>query len=262
MAMLPQGIANVLLTQTLPPGITLTVEAAPPTAHISLTATPSPPNNLPFRRQVRQLEQDVLRMGALVEHSCRLSHQALFSRNLGAAEEIPLMDQQIDRFYRQIEVDCLRLMTLPPTEAQDTRMVGAFMQLVRDLERIGDYAEDLGEIAIRLFPYPVHECMNDIQTMSHHSQRMLATSLVALADLDATVGKHIKEMDEVVDDLYAQVYRQLAETSLSALAAPNPYSSRLEPYLLLALAIRHLERMADHATNIGQRVAFIITGQR
>ncbi|WP_439637762.1 phosphate signaling complex protein PhoU [Gloeomargarita lithophora] len=222
--------------------------------------TAIPPNPISFRRQVRQLEQNVLRMGALVEHSFRLSHQALFGRNLGAAEEIPLMDQQIDRFYRQIEVDCLRMMTLPPVEAQDMRMLGAFMQLVRDLERIGDYAEDLGEIAIRLFPYPGHACMNDIQTMSNHSQRMLATSLVALADLDATVGKHIKEMDEVVDELYAKVYRQLAETPLQDLT-PQP-QSRLEPYLLLALAIRHLERMADHATNIGQRVAFIITGQR
>ncbi len=227
-----------------------------------MTATPSPANGTSFRRQVRQLEQNVLRMGALVEHSFRLCHQALFHRNLAAAEEIPLMDQQIDRFYRQIEVDCLRMMTLPPLAAQDTRMLGAFMQLVRDLERIGDYAEDLGEIAIRLFPYPVHECLPDIQAMSTHSQRMLATSLVALADLDATVGQHIKEMDEVVDELYAKVYRRLAETPLQAVATPEQYPSRLEPYLLLALAIRHLERMADHATNIGQRVAFIITGQR
>ncbi|MEN9217034.1 MAG: phosphate signaling complex protein PhoU [Gloeomargarita sp. HHBFW_bins_162] len=226
-----------------------------------MTASPSS-NPVPFRRQVRQLEQNVLRMGALVEHSFRLSHQALFGRNLGAAEEIPLVDQQIDRFYRQIEVDCLRMMTLPPAAAQDTRLLGAFMQLVRDLERIGDYAEDLGEIAIQLFPYPVHDCMDDIQMMSQHSQRMLATSLVALADLDATVGKHIKEMDEVVDELYTKVYRHLAATPLADLSPQRHPESRLEPYLLLALAIRHLERMADHATNIGQRVAFIITGQR
>ncbi|MEN9234526.1 MAG: phosphate signaling complex protein PhoU [Gloeomargarita sp. DG02_4_bins_56] len=227
-----------------------------------MTAPASSPNHVPFRRQVRHLEQNVLRMGALVEHSFRLSHQALFGRNLAAAEEIPLLDQQIDRFYRQIEVDCLRMITLPPAAAQDARMLGAFMQLVRDLERIGDYAEDLGQIAVRLFPYPVHSCIPDIQTMSQHSQMMLATSLVALADLDATVGQYVKEMDEVVDRLYAKVYRQLAETSVQDLPPEPRYESRLEPYLLLALTIRHLERMADHATNIGQRVAFIITGQR
>ncbi len=221
---------------------------------------PSPGNPPSFRRQVRHLEQNVLRMGALVEHSFRLSHQALFDRNLAAAEEIPLLDQQIDRFYRQIEVDCLRMMTPAPVEPQDMRLLGAWMQLVRDLERIGDYAEDLGEIAIRLFPYPTHACLTDIQAMSTQAQRMLATSLVALADLDATVGKHIKEMDEVVDALYQQVYRQLAHTPLGEVSTQP--SARLEPYLLLALASRHLERMADHATNIGQRVAFIITGQR
>ncbi|MEN9227827.1 MAG: phosphate signaling complex protein PhoU [Gloeomargarita sp. GMQP_bins_120] len=225
-----------------------------------MTRVPFSPDHLPFRRQVRHLEQNVLRMGALVEHSLRLCHQALVGRNLAAVEEIPLLDQQIDRFYRQIEVDCLHMMTAPPPLAQDLRMLGAFMQLVRDLERIGDYAEDLGSIAIRLFPYPVHPCMEDIHQMSHQTQRMLATSLVALADLDATVGQQVKEMDEIVDHLYTRVYRQLAETSLTELAAQ--YSSRLEPYLLLALAVRHLERMADHATNIGQRVAFIVTGQR
>ncbi|MCS6783229.1 MAG: phosphate signaling complex protein PhoU [Gloeomargarita sp. SKYBB_i_bin120] len=227
-----------------------------------MTSGPSSPEHLPFRRQVRHLEQNVLRMGALVEHSFRLCHQALMGRNLAAAEEIPLLDQQIDRFYRQIEVDCLRMMATAPPLAQDMRMLGAFMQLVRDLERIGDYAEDLGEIAIRLFPYPVHGCMADIQQMSHQAQRMLATSLVALADLDATVGQQVKEMDEVVDQLYTKVYQQLAETSLAELANQSPPPARLEPYLLLALVIRHLERMADHATNIGQRVAFIITGQR
>jgi phosphate transport system protein len=215
-----------------------------------------------FRRQVRHLEQNVLRMGALVEHSFRLSHQALFERNLAAAEEIPLLDQQIDRFYRHIEVECLRMMTPPPVEPQDMRLLGAWMQLVRDLERIGDYAEDLGEIAIRLFPYPTHACLADMQTMSTHAQRMLATSLVALADLDATVGKQVKEMDEVVDRLHAQVYAQLAHTPVGDVATQPPPFARLEPYLLLALASRHLERMADHATNIGQRVAFIITGQR
>ncbi|MCS7032105.1 MAG: phosphate signaling complex protein PhoU [Gloeomargarita sp. SKYG116] len=229
---------------------------------LTLAAAPSSFDHLPFHRQVRHLEQNVLRMGALVEHSFRLCHQALVGRNLAAAEEIPLLDQQIDRFYRQIEVDCLRMMAAPPTLAQDMRMLGAFMQLVRDLERIGDYAEDLGEIAIRLFPYPVDDCMADIQQMSHQAQKMLATSLVALADLDATVGQQVKEMDEVVDQLYDKVYRRLAETSIPELPVCSPHLTRLEPYLLLALVIRHLERMADHATNIGQRVAFIITGQR
>jgi phosphate transport system protein len=193
-------------------------------------------------------------MGALVEQSFRLSHQALFARNLSAAEELPILDKKIDRFYRQIESDCAALMTLQAPVAQDLRCLSAFMQLVRDLERIGDYAEDLGEIAVKMFPYEPHPCLPEIEVMSHHAQRMLAASLVALADLDAVGGRAVKRLDDVVDEAYDKLYETLAYQ--------HDVPGVIEPILLLVLVIRHLERMADHATNIGQRVAYIVTGQR
>jgi phosphate transport system protein len=193
-------------------------------------------------------------MGALVENSFRLSHQALFARDLSAAEAIPLLDKQIDRFYRQIEAECVMLMTLQAPAAMDSRLLGAFMQLVRDLERIGDYAQDISEIAVKLFPYPPHPCMAEIEEMSHQARAMLATSLVALADLDAEVGQRIKQLDSIVDDAYHNLYQILANQ--------RDIKGVVEPLLLMALLIRHLERMADHATNIGQRVSYIVTGHR
>ncbi len=193
-------------------------------------------------------------MGALVEHSFRLSHQALFARNLAAAQEIPLLDKKIDQFYRQIELECAALLTLEAPVAKDLRMLSAFMQLVRDLERIGDYAEDLAEIAIKLFPYPPHLCVPQIEVMSHHAQAMLAVSLLALADLDAQSGRAVKRLDDAVDTAYKTLYQTLA--------TERDIKGVVEPIILLALVIRHLERMADHATNIGQRVAYIVTGQR
>lgn len=207
-----------------------------------------------FDRRIRRLQGDILRMGALVEHSFRLSHQALFARNLAAAEEVPLLDKQIDQFYRQIELECSALLTLQAPVAQDLRLLSASMQLVRDLERIGDYAEDLAEIAIKLFPYPAHSCVPQIEIMSHRAQAMLAASLVALVDLDAQGGRAVKRLDDAVDTAYKKVYQTLA--------AERDIKGVVEPILLLALVIRHLERMADHATNIGQRVAYIVTGQR
>ncbi len=193
-------------------------------------------------------------MGALVEHSFRLSHQALFARNLAAAEELPLLDKQIDQFYRQIELECAGLLTSQGPAAKDLRLLSAFMQLVRDLERIGDYAEDLAEIAIKLFPYPPHACLPQVEIMSHHAQAMLAASLIALADLDAQAGREIKRLDDAVDTAYETLYQTLA--------TERDIKGVVEPILLLVLVIRHLERMADHATNIGQRVAYIVTGQR
>lgn len=193
-------------------------------------------------------------MGALVENSFRLSHQAIFSRSLEAAEAIPLLDKQIDGYYRQIELECATLMTLEAPVAQDLRLLSASMQLVRDLERIGDYAEDLSEIAIKLFPYPPHPCLPEIEVMSHHAQAMLAASLKALADLDVEAGQTIKVLDDKVDTAYDTLYQTLAYQ--------RDVKGVVEPILLLVLAIRHLERMADHATNIGQRVIYIVTGHR
>lgn len=212
------------------------------------------PESPQLARALRRLERDVLRMGALVEQSCRLSHQALFSRDLQAAEEIPRLDKKIDRFYRQIESDCTSIMTLQAPTAQDLRCLSAFMQLVRDLERIGDYAKDLADISVKIFPYPPHTSLPEIAVMSHHAQAMLATSLVALADLDEVGGRSIKHLDDTVDNAYDRLYQTLAQQ--------RDVPGVVEPIILLALAIRCLERMADHATNIGQRVAYIVTGQR
>jgi phosphate transport system protein len=219
---------------------------------ISSVNSNSPRTN--FDRCLRRLEQDVLRMGALVENSFRLSHQAMFYQNLEAAKAIPLLDKQIDRYYRHIELECATLMTMEAPAAQDLRLLSAFMQLVRDLERIGDYAEDLAEIAIKLLPYPPHPCLPEIEVMSHHAQAMLAASLVALADLDATAGRAVKVLDDKVDTAYETLYQILAHQ--------RDIKGVVEPILLLGLVIRHLERMADHATNIGQRVTYIVTGHR
>ncbi|MEL4896096.1 phosphate signaling complex protein PhoU [Crocosphaera sp. Alani8] len=212
------------------------------------------PENTYFQRCLKRLEQEVLRMGTLVEESFRLSHQALFERDIDAAHKIPILDKQIDRYYRKIESDCATLMTLQSPVAQDLRLLSAFMQLVRDLERIGDYAKDLGEIALKLFPYENQNCMREMAMMSNHAQMMLATSLVALADLDGGAGKRVKKLDDTVDDAYEKLYDRLANQ--------RDIIGVIEPYLLLALVIRHLERMADHATNIAQRVSYIVTGHR
>lgn len=207
-----------------------------------------------LERSLKQVQQDVLRMGTLVEQSFRLSHQCLFFRDLQAAETITYLERRIDKYYRQIELDCATLMTLQAPVAQDLRLLSAFMQLVRDLERIGDYAQDLTEMSLKLIKYPPHPCMEQVEAMSEHAQLMLATSLVALADLDAQIGESVKELDDTVDEAYQKLYELLAYQ--------QNVPGVIEPLLLLGLIIRHLERMADHATNIGQRISYIVTGQR
>ncbi|MGF1513336.1 MAG: phosphate signaling complex protein PhoU [Elainellaceae cyanobacterium] len=214
----------------------------------------SKPTRLEFDRQIRRIQRDVLRMGALVERSFWLACEALFERNLAAADQIKVQEEYIDGFYRQIEVDCVNLMGLQSPINQDLRLLSAIMQLVRDLERIGDYADDLGEISVKLLPYTPHCSLAQIQVMANRCRAMLAMSLAALSDLDAESGLELKVEDDRVDAEYEALY--------SELATQRDISGTVEPTILLVLVIRHLERMADHATNIGRRVAYAVTGQR
>jgi phosphate transport system protein len=207
-----------------------------------------------LQRSLRKVQQEVLRMGTLVEQSFRLGHQSLFEGDLDAIPKLLSLEKQIDIYYRQIESDCATLMTLQAPVAQDLRMLSASMQLVRDLERIGDCAQDLSEMAVKLMKYPPPEILPEIAQMSEHAQLMLSTSLVALADLDPSAGARVKEYDDIVDDAHDRIY--------DAIAMQQNVPGVVEPVLLLGLIIRHLERMADHATNISQRVTYIVTGKR
>lgn len=227
---------------------------------ISPVDNPSPsigdvkPIRLQFDRRLRQVQRDVLRMGALVESSCWLAHQALFERDLSASQQIQENERQIDALYRQIEVDCVNLLALQAPVSQDLRLLSALMQLIRDLERIGDYAEDLSELAVKLFRYPPHECTPQVKVMAERCRAMVAMSLVSLSNLDVQSGLDLKVQDDLIDDDYAALYDVLAHQK-------SPEDS-VEPIILLVLVIRHLERMADHATNVGRRVAYVVTGKR
>lgn len=220
----------------------------------SLSQQINNPERSHFEQALKRLEQNVLRMGALVEESFRMSHQALFHSQLEAPSKITQLEKEIDRLYRHIEQECSSFLTLQAPVAQDLRLLSAVMQLVRDLERIGDYAQDLGEIAMKLTRYPPHPCMEEMAAMSWQAQHMLDRSLICLTQLEPDAGAIVKKMDDVVDDAYDRLYK--------VLAFQRDIKGVVEPILLMALVIRHLERMADHATNIAQRVSYIVTGKR
>ncbi|HEY9735430.1 MAG TPA: phosphate signaling complex protein PhoU [Trichocoleus sp.] len=207
-----------------------------------------------FERQLLRVQRDLFRMGALVEHSCVLARDALCDRNIEAAQQLAIHDKQIDHLYRQIELDCINLLLLQAPVTEDMRRISAFMQMVRDLERIGDYAKDIGEASLKLFTYPAHPAMGRVQTMLDRCRSMVAMSLMALSNLDAECGLDIKQKDDAVDDDYEDLYELLVQEKAIA--------GSIEPIVLLVLVIRYLERIADHATNIGKRVAYIVTGER
>ncbi len=214
----------------------------------------SEPMRINFDRQLKRVQHDVLRMGALVETSCQLARQALFDRDLDAADQIILQDEKIDQLYRRIEEDCVNIIALQSPVAQDLRLLSALMPLARDLERIGDYAKNLGEVSVRLFRYDSNTYADQIRVMFDRCRALLAISLEALSDLDDQSASAMNEKDDAIDSDYERLYTLLTQT--------RDISGVVEPIVLWVLAIRHIERMGDHATNIGKRVHYIVTGER
>jgi phosphate transport system protein len=212
------------------------------------------PLRVNFERQLKRLQQDVLRMGALVEQSCYLARQGLLERDLDAAGQIRTQDRAIDELYRQIELNCVNLIALQSPVAHDLRLLSAIMQLVRDLERIGDYAKNVGDVALRLAKYDDLPHMPRIRIMFDRCRALLATGLEALANLDGEMARNMADQDDLIDDDYETLYNLLTQET--------PVPGVVEPIVLLVLAIRHLERIADHATNVGKRVDYIVTGER
>ncbi len=207
-----------------------------------------------FERKLKELQRDVLLMGALVEQSCYLARQGLLEGDLEAAGKIRVQDQEIDQRYRQIEIDCVNLIALQSPVAQDLRLLSAIMQLVRDLERIGDYAKNIGDVALRLVNYDDLPHLPRIGLMFDRCRALLATGLKALANLDGELARNMHDQDDLIDEDYEVLYKQLTQET--------PVTGSVEPIVLLVLAIRHLERIADHATNVGKRVDYIVTGER
>jgi phosphate transport system protein len=212
------------------------------------------PIRINFDRQLKRVQRDVLRMGALVETSCQFARQAMFDRDIEAADQIIVLDREIDSLYRQIEVDCVNMIALQSPVAQDLRLLSALMQLVRDIERIGDYAKNLGEVSVRLFPYEIQPQMPQIRVMFDRCRAMLATGLKSLSDLDVEAAEDMQSLDDAVDADYENLYTLLTQNS--------EVNGSVEPIVLMVLAIRHIERMADHSTNIGKRVSYIVRGVR
>jgi phosphate transport system protein len=212
------------------------------------------PLRINFERQLKRIQQDVLRMGALVEQSCYLARQALFDQDLEAAAQIRIQDKQIDALYKQIELGCVNLIALQSPVAQDLRLLSAMMQLVRDLERIGDYAKNIGDVAIKLVPYENPPHLQQIRVMFDRCRALLATGLASLSNLDAESALSMNAQDDVIDSDYNNLYTLLTQKT--------EVQGVIEPIVLLVLAIRHMERIADHATNIGKRVGYIVTGKR
>ncbi len=202
---------------------------------------------------MRELEKEVVNMGDMVIAATSRSVEALKARNIDDAMKIIAEDLLINKKRWDIEERCIKLIALQQPVASDLREIIAVLNIITDLERMGDYAEGIAKIVVMLGTEPLVKPLVDIPRMEEKATSMLKRSLEAFVKRDAEAAKAICNEDDDVDMLYDQVYREL----LTYMIEDPKTISRATP---LIWAAHNLERIADRVTNICERIVFLVTG--
>jgi len=209
-----------------------------------------------FRDELAGLEQELLQMGTLTGSMLGQAVEAIHQNDVALAETVLAQDDDVDEMERRIEAQCIRLLALQQPMARDLRQVESALKVITDLERIGDHAVDIAKIARKLTQeFYLKAPLVDVGPLAEMAQTMLALSLQSLVRHDLTLVVQVCDDDDLADAAFKSLREDLLELSQ---AEP----SRIFPASYLLLVAVYLERIADHATNIAERVCYIETGER
>ena len=204
-------------------------------------------------RQINELFDEVLVMGSMVEEAIIESVEALKKRDIEAARRIYYGDQLINEKRYGIENKCLTTIATQQPMATDLRIMAAIMEIITELERIGDYAKGIARINMLMSDEPLVKPLIDIPRMAELGLNMLKRALDAFVNQDAEAARNIPREDDIVDALYNQVYRELLTYMIA-----DPTTIDRSNYLIWVA--HNLERMSDRVTNICERIVFVVTG--
>jgi len=207
-----------------------------------------------FDRELHKLQDEVLVLGSMVEQAVIRSVEALKQRNQEAARQIIQQDEVINAKRFEIEDACLFLIASQQPLAEDLRLIAAVLEIITDLERMGDHAAGISEINLMMGDEPLAKPLIDVPRMAQTGVEMLRGSMEAFVRRDGEMALQIASKDDEVDQLYNQVYNELLTVMFS-----NPRSISGATFLLWVA--HNLERIADRATNICERVIFTVTGR-
>jgi len=205
-------------------------------------------------RQLGQLQQEVISLAEIVDKATMRSVEALKQRDLTESQQLVQEDDYIDQKRYEIEDRCIDLIATQQPIAGDLRAIIALLHITVELERIGDYAEGIAKISLLMGDEPPLKPLIDIPRMAEKATTMLRNSMDSLVSRDTIKANQVLKDDDEVDLLYDQVYRELLVFMLQ-----NPQTIQRATYLLWAA--HDLERIADRATNIAERVIFLVTGK-
>jgi phosphate transport system protein len=207
-----------------------------------------------FTAALQDLEHDLLEMGSLAESMVAQSVEALVKIDTTLAMEVVRRDDEIDQRDLDIETRCIQLLALQHPMAGDLRTVGTAMKMITDVERVGDLAVDIAKTALKIEKELGTTTYVDIPHMASLARQMFRASLEAYVKRDLELVRQVIEQDDAVDDAYRALRNQIHDHM-------REYPDDVVAASWLLLAIHHIERIADHAVNIAERVSFMVTGR-
>lgn len=207
-----------------------------------------------FETEIRQVKDNVLILGSMVEQALLNSVDALKKRDIKAAEKIFVDDKEINKKRFQIENQLMVLIATQQPMARDLRVLASTLEIISELERMGDYAKGISNINLRMGDTPLLKPLIDVPRMANKGVDMLHRALTAFVNEDVEVAKMLPVEDDEVDALYNQIYRELMTFIIA-----DPKTIERANWLLWVA--HNLERFADRVTNICERTIFIATGE-
>jgi phosphate transport system protein len=208
-----------------------------------------------YHQSLDELQNDLLSMGTEVKGLIHKAVESLAGLDEMTAKEVIDWDDHIDRMMLHIEQRCLNLIALQQPMATDLRMIGMALKIAIDLERIADHAVDIAKITVRLSGQELVKPLIDIPKMAEIAMDMLRESLISYTDRDIQRAAALAQKDDEVDKLYSNIHQEV----ITLMGADSAVNKQLIHLLMVA---HYLERVADHVTNIGEGVIFLVTGKR
>jgi phosphate transport system protein len=207
-----------------------------------------------FHQELNELKEDLLKMGSLVELAIHNAVSSLTSRESKLAERTMKGDEAINNLEILIERKCLELLALRQPVAADLRFIAAALQLIKDLERMGDQAVNIAERALILNQEAQVKPYIDLPKMAVLVESMVKDSLDAFVNRDVAKARNVCERDDKVDNYNDKIFQEL-------LSLMSKDQSTVNRAVYLIIIGRSLERIADHATNIAEDVIYMVEGR-
>ena len=208
----------------------------------------------PMEDELRDLKVKILKMGSLVEEAIGLATKALVERNSPLAEQVIEGDRIINTYDVEIDEECIRVIALRQPVGGDLRFITTAMKITTDLERIGDFAELISRLAQELNEEPQLKPYIDIPLMAEIVRGMVIDVLEAFTRPDTNLAYAVIKRDEKVDQLSVQIFNELL---FFMIRDPGTVARAVK----ISYVARHLERMADHTTNIAEMVVYMVEGK-